>query len=38
LEAMLGFCKIGIEGAKALGRGLGEHKGLKGLLLGIWFI
>jgi len=35
---MLEFCKIGIEGAKALGRGLGEHKGLRGLFLGIWLI
>jgi len=35
---MLEFYKFGIEGGKALGRGLGEHKGLRGLFLGIWLI
>ena len=38
LKTIVDFCKIGVEGGKALGRGLGEHKGLRGLFLGIWFI
>jgi len=36
LKAIVGFCKIDIEGAKLLGVGLGEHKTLKGLFLGIF--
>ena len=38
LNIIIDFCKIGIEGGKALGRGLGEHKDLRGLFLGIWLI
>jgi len=35
---MVGFCKIGIEGGKVLGLGLSEHKTLKGLFLGIFYV